>query len=352
MLTRCHLPLPTSSLTDEKHSRCLTERVYLTSIVRGRVIWPLGSSASKSAAACTASYGVFQHAALAHEPSYQGRGGLTDGFDSTVSSMRTLFPTARLGLCLRHALNKLPRKLLGLSAPIRKGFRSTLHALRHRCRQRKSRRLVALGQRLRHCANRIAKAVGEAHGERVRHGFEDKKAGWYAGLADPQMPAMRTGVEQAHNAIARKLFARKGCHHPGGSQGACLTGLAHLYHRIPSQRRALNAGQWGVAIEGGRVPTSAWVLNLPIRASGGYRPARRDATTSFGGVWVGLAGYSSVADAGRRRCCLATLVRCFSARRRASAAAGGRVGIRRLGTYSARCSKSVKRSTTSARLRC
>jgi hypothetical protein len=150
-------------------------------------------------------------------------------------------------------------------------------------------RLVALGQLLRHCANRIAKAVGEAHGERVRHGFEDKKAGWYAGLADPQMPAMRTGVEQAHNAIARKLFARKGCHHPGGSHGACLTSLAHLYHLSPSQRRALNAGQWGVAIEGGRVPTSAWVLNLPIRASGGYRPARRDATTSFGGVWVAPA---------------------------------------------------------------
>ena len=89
---RCHLPLPTYILADEKHSRCLTERVYLTSIVRGRVIWHLGYSESKSAAAFTESYGVFQRAALAHEPSYQVRGVLTDGFDSTVSSMRTLFP--------------------------------------------------------------------------------------------------------------------------------------------------------------------------------------------------------------------------------------------------------------------
>ena len=279
VLTRCHLPLPTYILADEKHSRCLTERVYLTSIVRGRVIWHLGYSESKSAAAFTESYGVFQRAALAYEPSYQVRGVLTDGFDSTVSSMRTLFPKARLGFCLRHALNKLPSTLLGLSAPIRKGLRSKFHALLHRCRQRKSLRVLALGQLLRHFANRIDKAVGADHGERVRHWFEDKKAGWYAVLEDPQMPAMSTVLDQAHNAIDRKLFAMKGFHHPGGSQGAFLTGLAHLYNLIPYQRRALNAGQCGVEIEGGRVPTSDWVLNLQILTSGGYRPAGMGATT-------------------------------------------------------------------------
>src|SRR6266702_742192 len=91
VLTQCGLPLPTSILADEKHSRCLTERVYLPTIVRGRVIWHLGYRASKSAAAFTESYGAFQRAALEHEPSYQVRGALTDGFDSTVSSMRTLF---------------------------------------------------------------------------------------------------------------------------------------------------------------------------------------------------------------------------------------------------------------------
>jgi len=207
------------------------------------------------------------------------RGVLTDGFDSTVSSMRTLFPKARLGFCLRHALNKLPSKLIGLSAPIRKGFRSKFHALLHRCRQRKSLRVVALGQLLRHFANRIDKAVGEDHGARVRHWCEDKKAGWYAVLADPQMPAMSTVLDQAHNAIDRKLFAMKGFHHPEGSQGAFLTGLAHLYNLIPYQRRALNAGKCGVEIEGGRVPTSDWVLNLQILTSGGYRPAGMGATT-------------------------------------------------------------------------
>src|SRR5919108_963171 len=39
VLTQCHLPLPTYILADEKHSRCLTEQVYLPTIVSGRVIW-------------------------------------------------------------------------------------------------------------------------------------------------------------------------------------------------------------------------------------------------------------------------------------------------------------------------
>jgi hypothetical protein len=210
VLVKCRLPLPTYILADEKHSRCLTERVYLPTIVSGRVIWPLGYSDAKSAAAFTAPYGQFQQAALEHDASYRVKGALIDGFDSTASSMRTLFPGARLGYCLRHALNKLPDKLVGVSASVRRGLRSTFHALLHRCRQRKSLRVVALGQRLRHFANRIATTVGEEHGERVRHWFEVKKAGWYAVLEDPKIPAMSTVLDHAHNAMDRKLFAMKG----------------------------------------------------------------------------------------------------------------------------------------------
>ena len=271
VLTRCGLPLPTYILADEKHSRCLTERVYLPTIVHGRVIWHLGYSASKSAAAFTQSYGEFQRLANQEDPSYQVKGALTDGFDSTVSSMRALFPGVRLGSCLRHALNKLPSKLSGLSAPVRQGLRAKFHALLHRCRQRKSLRVVALGQRLRHFAAHIATTVGEEHGERVRSWFQAKKAGWYTVLADPQMPAMSTVLDQAHNAIDRKLFMMKGFHHPGGSQPAFLTGLAHLYNLIPYQRRALHAGQCGVEVEGGRLPTQDWMLNLQILTSGGFR---------------------------------------------------------------------------------
>ena len=158
-----------------------------------------------------------------------------------------------------------------MSAPVRQGLRSKFHSLLHRCRQRTSLRVMALGQRLRHFVDHITAAVGQEHGERMRHWFQEKKAGWYAVLADPQMPAMSTVLDQAHNAIDRKLFAMKGFHHPGGSQAALLTGLAHLYNLIPYQRRALHAGTCGVEVEGGRLPTSAWMLNLQILTSGGYQ---------------------------------------------------------------------------------
>src|SRR5882672_722220 len=153
VLTRCGLPLPPYFIADEKHSRCLTNKVYLPTIVSGRVIWHLGYTEAASAAAFTQSYGVFQRAAFQHEPTYRVRGILTDGFDSTTSSMRTLFPGARLGTCLRHALNKLPKKLAAIASPVRKALRAQFHTLLYRVRQRKSLRVFALGQPLRHFAD-------------------------------------------------------------------------------------------------------------------------------------------------------------------------------------------------------
>jgi hypothetical protein len=271
VLTRCGLPLPVYFLADEKHSHCLTDTVYLPTIVCGRVIWHLGYTEHASATAFTASYGEFQRAASQQDPAYRVRGILTDGFDSTTSSMRTLFPGARLGNCLRHAINKLPKKLAAITSPVRKALRSQFHTLLYRVRQRKSLRVFALGQRLRHFADHVARTAGEANGNRVRQWFQDKKAGWYAVLADPQMPVTSTLLDQAHNAIERKLFAMKGFHHPKGSQQAFLRGLAHLYNLVPYQRRAQHAGQCGVEVEGGRVPTRDWLLNLQILTSGGFR---------------------------------------------------------------------------------
>jgi hypothetical protein len=271
VLTRCGLPLPVYFLADEKHSHCLTDKVYLPTIVHGRVIWHLGYTEDASAAAFTQSYGAFQRAASRQEPSYRVKGVLTDGFDSTTKSMRTLFPGARLGNCLRHAITKLPGKLTAIASPVRKALRSQFHTLLYRARQRKGLRVFALGQRLRHVADHVAHKTGVVNGERVRCWFQEKKAGWYAVLADPQMPVTSTLLDQAHNAIERKLFAMKGFHHPGGSQQAFLTGLAHLYNFIPYQRRAQHAGQCGVEVEGGRVPTADWFLNLQILTSGGFR---------------------------------------------------------------------------------
>jgi hypothetical protein len=271
ILTRCGLALPTYFLADEKHSHCLTEKVYLPTIVSGRVLWHLGYTTEASAVAFTQSYQVFQRAAIAQEPTYRVRGILTDGFDSTTKSMRALFPGARLGNCLRHALNTLPKKLVAITSPVRQALRAQFHTLWYRARQRKGLRVFALGQRLRHFADHIATTAGTANGARVRRWMQEKKAGWYAVLADPQMPATSTLLDQAYNAIDRKLFMMKSFHHPKGSQQAFLTRLAHLYNLIPYQRRAQHAGQCGVEVEGGTVPTSDWFLNLQILTSGGFR---------------------------------------------------------------------------------
>jgi hypothetical protein len=271
VLTRCGLPLPAYVLADEKHSHCLTEKVYLPTIVSGRVIWHLGYTEDASAVAFTKSYQEFQRAASQQEPSYRVRGILTDGFDSTTKSMRTLFPGARLGNCLRHALIKLPKKLAAIASPVRKALRSQFHTLLYQARQRKGLRVFALGQRLRRFADHVTTTAGAANGKRVRRWLQEKKAGWYAVLADPQMPVTSTLLDQAHNAIDRKLFMMKGFHHPKGSQQAFLRGLAHLYNIVPYQRRAQHAGCCGVEVEGGTVPTRDWFLNIQILTSGGFR---------------------------------------------------------------------------------
>jgi len=271
VLTRCGLPLPVSFLADEKHSHCLRDKGYLPTLVHGRVLWHLGDTEEASAAAFTQSYQEVQRAAVDQEPTYRVRGVLLDGFDRTTKSRRTLFPRVRLGICLRHALLKLPKKLVALASPVRQTLRTQFHTLLYRARQRKSLRVFALGQRLRHFVDYVTSTAGVANGERVRRWFQDKKAGWYAGLAAPQMPVTSTLLDQAHHAIDRKRCMMQGFHHPQGSQQAFRRGLAHLYNLVPYQRRAQHAGQCGVEVEGGTVPTRDWVLNLQILTSGGFR---------------------------------------------------------------------------------
>jgi hypothetical protein len=214
VLSRCGLSLPVYLLADEKHRRCLADNVSLPTIASGRVLWHLGDTEDASAIAFTQSYQEFQRVAVQQEPAYRVRGILTDGFDSTTKSLRTLFPGARLGYCLRHALNKLPGKLTAIPSPMRKALRSPFHTLWYRVRQRKGPRVFALGQRLRRFADHVTTRAGAANGQHVRQWCQEKKAGWYAVLADPRMPVTSTWLDQAHNAIDRKLFMMKGFHHP------------------------------------------------------------------------------------------------------------------------------------------
>jgi hypothetical protein len=208
VLMRCGLPLLTYVLADEQYSHCLRDRVYLPTIVSGRVIWHLSYTEAASAAAFTRSYQEFQRAASQREPSYWVRGILTDGFDSTTSSMRALFPGARLGNCLRHAITKLPGKLAAIASPVRQALRTQFHTLLYRARQRKGLRVFALGQRLRHFADHVAHRAGMANGARVRRWFQEKKAGWYAVLAANMATTSLTpvGSEAGSWSHANRLF--------------------------------------------------------------------------------------------------------------------------------------------------
>ena len=271
VLTRCSLPLPRYLIADEKHSGCLTEKVYLPTIVVGRLIWHLGYVEDKSADAFQASYRKFQQAAQRIEATYTPKGILTDGFESTRKSLRTLFPNSPLGSCLLHATQCVRQKLKSVASSGRKRLSQEFHDLFQDRSQSKLLKVFSLGQKLRRFAERVTKRAGTENGERVREWVSRKKEGWFVLFRDPDIPATSTFLDQAHNVIDRKLFMMKGFHHPEGSQKAFLTGLALLYNFIPYQRRAKHAGKCGVEVEGGTLPTNNWFLNLQILTSGGFQ---------------------------------------------------------------------------------
>jgi len=270
VLIRCQLPVPGYLLADEKHSHCLTQKVYLPTIVAGRLIWHLGYTEDKSADAFEASYGQFQQATQIVEPDYQPQGILTDGFESTRKSLGHLFPATPLGNCLRHAANRVGSKLKAVSQPLRDSLGEQFYQLFEDRLEPKANKVRTLGQNLRRFAEKVSRLAGRENGERIRQWIGRKKAGWYVLLRHPELPATSTLLDQAHNAIDRKLFMMKGFHHPEGCQRQFLVGLALLYDFVPYQRRAKNADKCGVEVQGGKLPTKDWFLNLQILTSGGF----------------------------------------------------------------------------------
>jgi hypothetical protein len=178
VLARGGLQRPTDCLAAAKHRCCLTDKGSLPTMVTGRVIWHLGYTEDASAAALTQSYAEYQRAASQQEPSSRVRGLLTDGFDSTTKSLPPLCPGARLGPCLRHALHKLPKTLAASASPVRTGVRAQGHPRLSRARQRPGWRVLALGQQWCRFADHVATTAGAAHGQRLRHWFQDQQAGW------------------------------------------------------------------------------------------------------------------------------------------------------------------------------
>ena len=270
MLTRCGVPLPVYFLAAEKHSRCLTAKVYLPAMVQGRVIWHLRYTTEARTVAFTQSYQEFQRAAVHPEPSYRVKGVLIDGFDSTtrVCGRCSQGRTWALACATRSSSSRRtwwPSVLLSVRHSARRSTPScTEHGSARACACLHS----ASGYATLPTTSPLRRGRPTVHVYGV--GFSTS-AGWYAVLAAPQMPATSTLLDQSHNAMERKLFAMKGFHHPKGSQQVFLTGLAHLYKLVPYQRRAQHASQCGVEVQGGTVPTRDWFLNLQILTSGGFR---------------------------------------------------------------------------------
>lgn len=271
LLTRCGLPLPEYFCADEKHSCCLREKVYLTTIVKGHLIWHPGYSEDKSAASFEQSYGQFQQAALNISPSWKVRGILTDGFESTIGSMRRLFPGASVGNCILHAAKKICQKLRTVPSAVRDRLSRLFWRIFQESREKKGLRVFSFGRRLRRFAEKVRETAGTANGDRIAERIKEKKAGWFSLFKSPEMPVTTARPDQAHNAPDRKLFMMKGFHHPKGSQRDFLNGPAILYNFIPYQRRAIHAGKCGVEAEGGKLPAENWFLSLRILISGGFR---------------------------------------------------------------------------------
>src|SRR5882724_10875686 len=189
----------------------------------------------------------------------------------TASRQHSWISCIQSSTCFRGGMSFITEVEGHYPSPVRNALRAQFHTLLYRARRRTGLQVFALGQGLRRFADHVTTTAGAANGQRIRHWFQDKKAGWYAVLADPQMPVTSTLLDQAHHAIDRKLFMMKGFHHPDGSQQAFLRGLAHLYNPVPYQRRAQHPGCCGVEVEGGTVPTRDWFLNLQLLTSGGFR---------------------------------------------------------------------------------
>jgi hypothetical protein len=197
------------------------------------------------------------------------KGILTDGFCCTRKSLKQLFPEALLANCFLHAIIKFPAQIKGVTKDVRRTLTQKLCQLFFAPKAKTTGNNRSLAQRLRRFIQQVTRLAGFENGQRVKRWVGRKKDGWYALFDDSSIPKTSALLDQVHNALARKLFMMTGCHHKEGSQDQFVNGIAILHNLIPYQRRAKNAGQSGIQVEGGKMPADDWLLNLQILTSGG-----------------------------------------------------------------------------------
>ena len=146
---------------------------------------------------CRRFHGVlwaYQRAALSR--SHRIRSGVPSPMASTAppAVCRPCFRGRDWGYCLRHALNKLPDKLVGLDGTGAPGF---TRQVSHRVASLSPAHKLTGGgvgpTPTPLCRLTSANTVGEDHGKRVATGFGEE-VGLDAVLEDPQMPAMKHGT--------------------------------------------------------------------------------------------------------------------------------------------------------------
>ena len=170
-------------------------------------------------------------------------------------ALKVPFPEAVIGNCLLHAAKRIPSKLRSVSTTLCETLSHELYQIFEKCQETKADCVRSLGQKLRRFCEKVTQTAGVANGETLHAWVRKKKAGWYALLRDTHMPTTPTLLDQAHNAMDRKLFMMEGFHHKEGSQIDFLNCLAILYDLVSYQRRAKHAGQCGIEVEGRKLPT-------------------------------------------------------------------------------------------------
>ena len=178
--------------------------------------------------------------------------GRTPGFDVALLIQRQLFTQKEIFGCQGSGGRRQSQRNHTTSA----SRVSSVEANRMRLSRRRNRGVIGkapFGHRVSSLPIVSIGGGGASSESREDKIFADHRAGMRC-WQKSQMPVTSTLLDQAHNAIERKLCAMKGFHPPGGSQQALLTELAHLYTLVPYQRRPSTPGNAGWKWKAGEYP--------------------------------------------------------------------------------------------------
>lgn len=99
--------MPKHLLVDEHHARLGGQKVYVCTTVGGNCFLGAAVSPSVSFQDLMVAYGVFKNELNKLHPTYNLLTINTDGFKSTVKTVKTIFPNALCILCFLHAFLKI-----------------------------------------------------------------------------------------------------------------------------------------------------------------------------------------------------------------------------------------------------